>query len=413
MKKSLLLLFAVFFSVSNLFGQVYERKKPLYVSTQHRVHLYGAYEKGKDGLYKYTDFGMDKPFSPDDFLNLSDGDERFFAYDKKNNRLYFYSDNVFGYYSPTEKWPMEEAKKGVKKSNVPIVTLEDIDQIINDGRKALDNIYIQKNDSIIEVRRIALEKEREKKIKDSIELAKKKEVEHEEFRKTHDWHELNLENSVMMYCNHCKSLHNEVNMFVLSLSSDTIYYLREDPDLVTLGKVLHSIHYSEMKTIKQNNKFKEYIEIWRDSIALNNQFTNANAERVNLYNYIQFTDEVAKLAPNGYIVDWGWNLNSADGIEPSFSYFNTSNKTIKYVDFYFSIYNAVGDKCILKYPRSYIGNVRGVGPVEPGNYSTWNWDRATHYTTGDASEMRINKIVITYMDKTVKTLTGNAIIYGN
>ena len=85
------------------------------------------------------------------------------------------------------------------------------------------------------------------------------------------------------------------------------------------------------------------------------------------------------------------------------------DKSIKYVDFYFSLYNAVGDKCYLKYSKSYTGSVRGVGPVESDCSGSWTWDRATHYTTADASEMRIVKIVITYMDKTVKTLIGNAI----
>lgn len=43
----------------------------------------------------------------------------------------------------------------------------------------------------------------------------------------------------------------------------------------------------------------------------------------------------------------------------------------------------------------------------------WNWDRATHYTSGDASEMRIVKLVIIYMDGTIKTLPNSFIIYEN
>ena len=100
-------------------------------------------------------------------------------------------------------------------------------------------------------------------------------------------------------------------------------------------------------------------------------------------------------------------------MEPYFSFYNTSEKTIKYVDFYFSVFNAVGDKCYLKYDKSYIGNVRGVGPVEPFYAGSWNWERATHYTSGDASEMRIVKLVITYMDGTVKTIPRDAIVYEN
>lgn len=51
-----------------------------------------------------------------------------------------------------------------------------------------------------------------------------------------------------------------------------------------------------------------------------------------------------------------------------------------------------------------------IGPVESFQAGSWNWDKATHYTSGDASEMKIVKVVITYMDKTTKVLTGNALI---
>ena len=65
----------------------------------------------------------------------------------------------------------------------------------------------------------------------------------------------------------------------------------------------------------------------------------------------------------------------------------------------------------MKYNKSYIGNVRGVGPVEQFDSGSWNWDRATHYTSSDASEMRIVKLVITYMDGTTKTIPRESIIY--
>jgi len=78
---------------------------------------------------------------------------------------------------------------------------------------------------------------------------------------------------------------------------------------------------------------------------------------------------------------------------------------------HFSIYNPVGDKCYLRYENSYVGSVRGVGPVEPFESGSWNWERVTHYTSSDASNMKIVKLVITYMDGTTKTIPSNAIIY--
>lgn len=254
--------------------------------------------------------------------------------------------------------------------------------------------------------------EREKEIKDSIDAINKKQEKENEYRKTHSWHDLSLDYAIKVNCKFCNSEHLERNFKVLSLSSDTIYYLQDNPNIIMLGKTHSGLHYAKITdALKQNKRFKEYVEIWRDSIALHNDFTNYDATNINLYNYLKFKSDILKDAPYGFISNWGWNLNSANGVEPYFSFCNTSKKTIKYVDLYFSLYNDVGDKCYLKYERSYTGHVRGVGPVEPDNYGSWSWDRATHYTSADASEMRITKIVITYMDKTIKTLIGNAIKY--
>ncbi len=293
--------------------------------------------------------------------------------------------------------------KRIVDNNVPIVTLEDIPKIKSMAREYLDKVYKEKNDSIINKRRIAHEK-------DSIEAMNRKAREYNEYRNKHNWHELELDNVVTVNCGFCKEKHYERSIYIISLNSDTIYYLHNKPEIEMLGKACSTLHFSEITNkIKQDKNFIKHMEVWRDSIVIHNEFSNAIAEKTNLYRYILFKDEIIKEAPFGFVENWGWNLNSAYGVEPFFSFYNTSKKTIKYVDFYFSLYNDVGDKCFLKYNKSYTGSVRGVGPVETDRSASWNWDRATHYTSADASEMRIVKIVITYMDKTVKTLTGNAI----
>ena len=407
MKKVIILLVCLC-SMVEMSGQTYERERPLYISVQQRINLYGIYEKGKDGLYHYIEYKH--ACSPDDYEKLSIGNEHFYSYDKKNSRYYFYSDNVIGYYNPTQKADTKMLKKNISDYNVPSVTLEDIPQVIYDARVILDKIYGEKNDSINEVRRIAREKQREKEIKDSLEAIKRKAEQQEEYRKNHSWHDLCLDYAVKMDCKFCNLEHLERTFRILSLSSDTIYYLKDNPEINMLGKNVSGIHYAEINdALKQTTAFKEYLEIWHDSLALHNDFTNDGAKTINLYTYMKFKSDILKEAPYGFVGNWGWNLNSADGVEPYFSFYNTSNKTIKYVDFYFTLYNAVGDKCYLRYNKSYTGNVRGVGPVEPDSSGSWEWERATHYTSADASEMRITKIVITYMDKTVKTLTGNAI----
>lgn len=410
MKKLFIFIICIFASIK-MSGQVLEREKPTNVTIQHRICFYGRYVINKDGLYYYKEC-EDNVVTPNDYYKLSEGNERFFGYDKDYNRYYFYTNNIIGYYSPTKSVNIKDFKKRIIDNKVPIFSIEDVPQIKNIAKSILDKVYNKKNDSINEGRRIVLEKQREKKIRDSIEAVNRKAEKQNEYKKNHTWHDLTLDYAVSVNCGFCNDRHYERELYVISLSSDTIYYLQNRPDMYMLGKAFSGMHYGKMPDqMKQCNAFKEYVEMWRDSIALHNNLSNSEARNVNVYRYLQYKAEIAKEAPYGFIESWGWELNSADGIEPHFSFYNTSQKTIKYVDFYFNLYNAVGDKCYLKYDKSYTGHVRGVGPVEKDSSGSWEWDRATHYTTGDASEMRIVKVVITYMDKTVKTLTGNAIKY--
>lgn len=402
--KRVLILLMCFCSSYKMMGQMLERERPSLVTIQHRICFYGRYELNKDGLYQYKEYN-DNVVKPDEYYKLSEGNERFFAYDKKYNRYYFYTNNIIGYYSPTKLVDTKDFTKRIIDNKVPIVSLEDIPQIKSMAREYLDKVYKEKNDSIMNKRRIALEK-------DSIEAMNKIAKEYNEYKKKHNWHELELDNVVSVNCGFCKEKHFERSIYLISLNSDTIYYLHNNPEIEMLGKSCSAIHFGELTNqIKQDRNFKKHTEVWRDSIVLHNELNNVDAGTINLYKYILFKDEIIKEAPFGFVERWGWELNSAYGVEPFFSYYNTSKKTIKYVDFYFNLYNDVGDKCYLKYNKSYTGSVRGVGPIETESSASWTWDRATHYTTADASEMRIVKIVITYMDKTVKTLTGNAIKY--
>lgn len=387
-----------------MMGQMLEREKPSHVTTQHRICFYGRYELNKDGLYQYKEY-EDNVVSPEEYYKLSEGKERFFGYDKNFNRFYFYTNNIIGYYSPTKFVDTKELKNRIIDSKVPVFSIEDVPQIKSIARNTLDKLYKEKNDSIINKRHVAVEEQREKKIRDSTDAMNK-------YKKNHTWHDLTTDVPVSLYCDFCNEEHIEREFYIISLSSDTIYYLQNRPTIDMLGRTYSELHYGKItEELKQNRIFNDYKEIWHDSLLVHNELTNHDATKFNLYSFHQYKLEIIKEAPYGFIESWGWNLNSADGVEPYFTYYNTSEKTIKYIDFYFNLYNAVGDKCYLKYNKSYTGSVRGVGPVKSNSSGFWKWERATHYTTSDASEMRIVKIVITYMDKTVRTLTGNAIKY--
>ena len=409
MKKFVLIFLIQVLCMTYMKGQVYKAPSKNFFTSQMQVHFIGQYRKGVDGLFHYHEMnGREIPST--EYDQYTEGLEIFYCYDKSNNMYYFYTENTLGYYNPQVLNYINYMKRIFKKTNVLNVKEEDAKALTDKFLKEMNTKYERKNDSIAEIKRA----ERDKFLKDSTETAQRKAKEREEYRKCHDWRDLSMSKDYMLKCEFCGKNHYKKDYKVMFVSADTLYYLQKKPDMSYFGINLMGLHYSALtKEFKNDKQFKEYINIWQDSIVINNNFSNKKAAIFNIIQYNEFKAQVHSIAPNGFIQNWGWHLNSAQGIEPHFSFLNSSKKTIKYVDLYFSVYNAVGDKCYLKFEHSYIGNVRGVGPVEPFQTGSWNWNRATHYTSGDASEMRIIKLVITYMDGTTKTIPASSILYEN
>lgn len=390
-------------------AQVFISPSKDFFTSKVQSYFIGQYRIGEDGLYHYYDMEghINSSSGYDQYI---EGLEHFYCYDKKTNTFFFYTDNTLGYYNPTLPSNIKLLTNYMKNGGVRNVKENELLSLTRDILKEMDENFISKNDSIAELLRI----KREKFINDSIEAAKRKMVEREEYRKTHNWRDLSMSKKYSLKCDFCGINHYLKDYKVMFISSDTLYYFLDKPDVSYLGINHIGVHYSKLSNdFKKDNRFKEYVDIWSDSIANNNKFSNLSADIINIIQYNEFKEKVYSVAPNGFIKNWGWKLNSAQGIEPNFTFFNSSKKTIKYVDLYFSLYNAVGDRCLLRFEGSYIGNVRGVGPVEPFEDGSWDWKRATHYTSADASEMRIVKLVITYMDGTTKTIPKDSIIYDN
>lgn len=387
-------------------AQTYEVPKGILSHESVNIYYGCHYEMESDGLYYLKSNPQKITYSK--YKTISKGNERFFCYVKEEEMFFFYTDNMIGAFTISDKSTAKELRKSLKDNNVKTIKADELQGMINKVVELLNPIYSGRNDSIAEVKR----KQKELLVLDSIAKEKQKEIDRDEYRKTHDWHKLNLSDSYGLYCRVCEGTHYIKNITIQSLSSDTIYYFLNTPDYTMLGIDKNSLHYSKMtNNLKNDNNFAEYIKIWHDSIANNNKQSNKMADEYNYIRYKEFKSKVNTAAPNGFIIRWGCEFNSADGIEPYFTYFNSSKKSIKYVDLYFSIYNAVGDRCYLKYDHSYIGKIRGVGPVDSFTSGSWKWDRATHYTSGDATNMKIVKLVITYMDGTIKSLTQQSIKY--
>lgn len=112
------------------------------------------------------------------------------------------------------------------------------------------------------------------------------------------------------------------------------------------------------------------------------------------------------------------DINSAGGVDVHIGWTNRSNKTIKYIDFGVSPYNAVGDKVRCEITKKDFKWLESVGPIAPGDGgiklnsgerigSYWGtvWYNSTIKT------LKFESIEIEYMDGTKKELTGQQLRY--
>lgn len=88
------------------------------------------------------------------------------------------------------------------------------------------------------------------------------------------------------------------------------------------------------------------------------------------------------------------------------TYQNTNKWTIKYIDVYWVVTNDVNDV------RG-SGHFKGTGPVKYLHGASWDWDSSYYFVGGDATNMSIRKVIITYMNGRQKVLTKNMIKFNS
>jgi hypothetical protein len=94
---------------------------------------------------------------------------------------------------------------------------------------------------------------------------------------------------------------------------------------------------------------------------------------------------------------WQFSPNSAGGVSVQLDFVNLSGKTIKYADFYFIPYNAVGDAVSCRTRRQSERGVQCTGPLENGL-----WKRGMVFSNAwynnSIKTVKITKIDIQYID---------------
>lgn len=96
-------------------------------------------------------------------------------------------------------------------------------------------------------------------------------------------------------------------------------------------------------------------------------------------------------------------MDSVGGIEPTIFIANNSSKTIKYVNFKVTFYNAVGDKVQNEIGYGYTQNLRIIGPIKPWTMDYFKWDPV--FYNGVAKRMYVKSATVTYMNGSKKTFS--------
>lgn len=323
-----------------------------------------------------------------------------YAYDKKTQNLYVLTRNSNVVVTLTKDYA-----KIIKKNKV-------IPQLTGD----ILNKEIEKRNAMLEERFSLLNHEREQEINDSIVNARNKikqdsidavnrrnafiaseKKAREDYKKTHEWYVIPFGDDKMK-CELCDEVIDTKDIIsTYGFSNDTIYYMTEvEGDLDLSYKEAHKSEITP--ALLESKNFQYHYEVFEDKLTCDSVNYDALTDLLWLSQYESYLKGLRKKAPFGYIKNWGWD-DEYSMVTFHIEYANTNSRTIKYLTVYFKITNDVGD-------IRTVGYFKGTGPVKKDTSASWDWDTSPYYTSGDASNMEITKVVITYMNGTQQVVTG-------
>lgn len=109
-----------------------------------------------------------------------------------------------------------------------------------------------------------------------------------------------------------------------------------------------------------------------------------------------------------HITDWNWGYESeySSAFDFSISFRNYSKKTVKYIWFYITAYDAVGGR-LSSFGKTIV-ELKGIGPVIYLDGGTYDFERVFYSKVVD--KVKIIKVRIQYMDGSFKDFTNIASI---
>ncbi len=282
-----------------------------------------------------------------------------------------------------------------KRFDIPKYNQKELAELIQSKNDALDKLFGAENE------RIKAEKEkvinmREDSLKQAaLEMKTKTEL----YKKNTKWSHMPT-GGHGIYCDLCNHVINHQDtLIVLGISNDSIYYRTSTGGF--LGERYAEWHFSKIPSgLRNDDAFMRHAQVFRDSLVDNRQIVREDLIKQNERAYNKYKERLRTVAPDGFIYKYDWKNDIS--LAFSVNFFNSSKKTMKYIDFQFKVLNDVKDVRLT-------GHLTATGPLEPEKVGTWNWDNTDYYLAGDATIFEFTKIVVTYMDGTKGTIPGKYI----
>lgn len=346
------------------------------------------YVKGSDGYYKRV---------TDRMLDKVDGLTASYAYDKKAQILYVLTENA----NCAVTLYKDYAKIIKKDESIKQLKGEELKAEIDSRTKYLDDKFRNLNE------------QRTRFVQDSIAKAKADSIEHirelerqaaarkeadDSYRKAHrDRCRLVPVNNAPLYCTECEKSFTKDSLVCLGIKNDSIYFVTwENGDLDLTIPTYHAAKITDK--LAKDKGFLYHYRIFKDSLTKDSLDYQDAVSYLNWDNNRKYLGNLQRIAPYGYFDGWGWD-DEYSMLTFHFRYMNTNPKTIRYITVYFKVTNDVGDV-------RRTGYFKGTGPLEQWVSASWNWDSSHYYVSGDASNMSITKVVITWMNGKQQTVTG-------
>lgn len=336
-------------------------------------------------------------------VNVDNVDEiiKIYAYDARNKKLYLYTKKG-NFEIKVDKQTHKLYKDDYQLTKFKNKELEHyascIDKMLEESynnynsyqdKYVEDSINCDMIDSLKKVKYLSYSKILQDYEEDKIPLMKK-------YAENRDWHW--TPNPSSLKCLFCNKRITSDFIYCNAIKNDTLY-IREFDHLAFKTYYAH-IHKAVKPSEIENPLFEVHYKVFQDSLThYSMNFEDGGVEYINVLLLKDGYDKLHKNVPFGFIEECNWDCEYGN-VSLKLTFANTSYKTIKYLDAYFSVYNEVNDiRCK--------GNLSGTGPIEPGTTGSWDWDYTKYYTAGDSKYLNIDKIVITFMDGTKRVLSNN------